>query len=81
MAIHGMRVDVLGPSPRAAGGFGYLYVAMDKIAKRPEVEPVKKVTAQSAIKSFRGLVCHFGVPNRMITSNATQLTSGTFMAY
>ena len=56
-----------------------MYVAIDKFTNWPEVEPVRKVTAQSAIKFFKGLVCHFSVPNRIITDNGTQFTSRTFM--
>ena len=58
-----------------------MYVAIDKFTKWPEVEAVRKVTAQSAIKFFKGLVCHFGVPNRIITDNGTQFTSHAFMQY
>ena len=58
-----------------------MYVAINKFTKWPEVEPVRKVTGQSAIKFFKGLVCHFGVPNRIITDNGTQFTSRTFMQY
>ena len=71
----------MGPFPCAVGGFDYLYVAIDKFTKWPEVEAVRKVTAQSAIKFFKGLVCHFGVPNRIITDNGTQFTSHAFMQY
>ena len=49
-------LDILGPFPRAVGGFEYLYVAIDKFTKWPEVEPVRKVTTQSAVKFFKGLV-------------------------
>ena len=58
-----------------------MYVAIDKFTKWPEVEAVRKVTAQSAVKFFKGLVCRFGVPNRVITDNGTQFTSRTFMRY
>ena len=58
-----------------------MYVAIDKFTKWPEVEAVRKVTAQSAIKFFKGLVCRFGVPNRVITDNGTQFTSHAFMQY
>ena len=51
----------MGPFPLAVGGFEYLYVAIDKFTKWPEVEAVRKVTAQSAIRFFKGLVCRFGV--------------------
>ena len=56
-----------------------MYIAIDKFTKWPEVEAVRKVTAQSAIKFFKGQVCHFGVPNRIITDNGTQFTSDAFM--
>ena len=61
----------MGPFPRAVGGFEYLYVAIDKFTKWPEVKAVRKVTAQSAINFFKGLMCRFGVPNRIITDNGT----------
>jgi transposase InsO family protein len=34
-----------------------------------------------AVKFIRGLVCHFGVPNRIITDNGSQFTSGLFREY
>ena len=71
----------MGPFPHAVGGFEYLYVAIDKFTKWPEVEAVRKVMAQSAIKFFKGLVCCFGVPNRIITDNGTLFTSHTFVQY
>ena len=58
-----------------------MYVVIDKFTKWPEVEAVRKVTAHSAVKFFKGLVCHFGVPNRVITDNNTQFTSHAFMQY
>jgi transposase InsO family protein len=45
------------------------------------MEPVRKVTAQSAIKFLKGLVCRFGVPARVIIDNGTQFTSRAFMQY
>ena len=45
-------LDILGPFPRAVGGFEYLYVAIDKFTKWPEVEAVRKVIAQSAVRFF-----------------------------
>ena len=74
-------LDILGPFPHATGGFEFLYVAIDKFTKWPEVESVRKVTPQSAIKFLKGLVCHFGVPAKVITDNGTQFTSHAFMQY
>ena len=63
-------LDILGTFPRAVGGFEYLYVAIDKFTKCPEVEAVRKVTAQSAIKFFKGLVCRFGVPGNLLAGGS-----------
>ena len=71
----------MGPFPRATGGFVFLLVAIDKVTKWPDVEPVRKVTAQSAIKFLKGLGCRFGVLARIITDNGTQFTSHAFMQY
>jgi transposase InsO family protein len=74
-------LDILGPFPRATRGFEFLFVAIDKFTKWPEVETVRKMTAQSAIKFLKGLVCHFMVPVRIITNNGTQFMSHAFMQY
>jgi transposase InsO family protein len=78
-AIWGL--DILGPFPRAQGGYRYLYVAIDKFTKWVEVEPVCTIPAKSAVKFIRGLACRFGVPNRIITDNDSQFTSGLFREY
>jgi hypothetical protein len=56
-------------------------VIIDKFTKWVEVEPVRTISARSAVKFIRGLVCHFGGPNRIITDNGSQFTSGLFREY
>jgi transposase InsO family protein len=74
-------LDILGPFPRAQGGYRYLYVAIDKFTKWVEVEPVCTILARSAVKFICGLVCLFDVLNRIITDNGSQFTSGLFREY
>src|SRR3954464_4244758 len=81
LALFGLGARYPRPLPPSCRGFEYLYVAIDKFTKWPEVEPVRKVTALSAIKFFRSIVCRFGIPNRIITDNGTQFTSHAFMQY
>jgi transposase-like protein len=64
-------LDILGPFPQAQGDYHYLYVTIDKFTKWVEVELVRTIPARSAIKFIRGLVCRFGVPNRIITDNGS----------
>ena len=46
-------LDILGPFPRAPGGYHYLYVAIDKFTKWAEVEAVRTIPAESASSSSR----------------------------
>ena len=43
-------LDILGPFPRAIGGYEYLYVAIDKFTKWPEAVPVFKVTKNNSLR-------------------------------
>jgi hypothetical protein len=71
-------VDILGPFPRAVGGYRYLFVAIDKFTKWPEATPVVNITQGAAVAFLKSIVCRFGVPNRINTDNGTQFTSRIF---
>ena len=45
------------------------------------MEAVCTIPAKASIKFIRGIVCRFGVPNRIITDNGSQFTSGLCRAY
>ena len=55
-----------------------LQLTIHKVAERGSSE---EGDSQSAVKFFKGLVCRFGVTNRIITDNGTQFTSHAFMQY
>jgi transposase InsO family protein len=74
-------VDILGPFPRAVGGYRYLFVAIDKLTKWPEATPMVNITQGAAVAFLKFIVCRFGVPNRIITDNRTQFTSRIFQEY
>jgi hypothetical protein len=74
-------LDIVGPFPRAVGGYRFLYVVIDKFTKWPEATPVVNINKQSAVKFIKSIICRFGVPNRIITDNGSQFTSGTFQGY
>jgi hypothetical protein len=74
-------VDILGPFPRAVGGYRYLFVAIDKFTKWPEATPVVNITQGAAVAFLKSIVCRFGVPSHIITDNGTQFTSRIFQEY
>jgi transposase InsO family protein len=42
---------------------------------------VVKINKQSTVKFIKSIICRFGVPNRIITDNGSQFTSGAFQWY
>ena len=70
-----------GAIPLAVGGYRFLYVAIDKFTKWPEVTPVVNITKKSAVAFLRSIVCRFGIPNRIIADNGTQFKSRLFQEY
>jgi transposase InsO family protein len=74
-------LDIVGSFPRVVGGYRFLYVIIDKFTKWPEAIPVVKINKQSTVKFIKSIICRFGVPNRIITDNGSQFTSGAFQGY
>jgi transposase InsO family protein len=74
-------VDILGPFPRAGGGYRYLFVAIDKFTKWLEATPVVIITQGAVVAFLKSIACIFGVPTRIITDNETQFTSRIFQEY
>jgi hypothetical protein len=49
-------VDILGPFPRAVGGYRFLFVAIDKFTKWPEATPVVSITQGAAVGFLKSIV-------------------------
>jgi hypothetical protein len=64
-------VDILGPFPRAVGGYRFLFVTIDKFTKWPEATPVVSITQGAIVAFLKSIICRFGVPSRIITDNRT----------
>jgi hypothetical protein len=71
----------MGPFPRAIGQYRYLYIAIDKFTKWPKATPVVKINKQFVVKFIKSIANRFGVPNKSITDNRPQFTSGAFQGY
>jgi hypothetical protein len=71
-------VDILGPFPRAVGGYRYLFVAINKFTKWLEATSVVSITQSAVVAFLKSIICRFGVLSRIITDNRTQFTSWVF---
>src|SRR5881394_933094 len=66
-------LDMVDPLQRAPGGYTHLFIAIDKFTKWIEAKPVATIIAAKAKEFFQDIVVRFGVPNRIIIDNGTQL--------
>ena len=75
-------LDILGPFPKAPGGFEFLFVAIDTFTKWIEAEPVTGITTEAAKRfMMRCVITRFGVPSRIITDNGKQFSSAKFQEF
>jgi hypothetical protein len=71
-------LDSVGPFRTAPGSYRFIFVAVDKLNKWIEVQPVAKVTSKEAAKFMQDITNYFGVPNRIITDLGTAFTGSAF---
>lgn len=69
---------MVGPLPKAPGGFTHMFVTIDKFTKWIEAQTLTKITSAQAASFFQDILCRFGVPNTIITDNDTQFTGKKF---
>ncbi|XP_072064359.1 uncharacterized protein [Arachis hypogaea] len=70
-------MDVIGPiEPKASNGHQFILVAIDFFTKWVEAASYANIM-QSVVTKFmiRELIFHYGIPNKIITDNATNLNN------
>eukprot|EP00267_Zea_mays_P024121 XP_008650383.1 uncharacterized protein LOC103631197 [Zea mays] len=60
-----MGVDILGPFPRAVGGYQYLFVAINKFTKWPEATPVVNITQGVAVAFLKSIEYYEDIGTRL----------------
>jgi hypothetical protein len=66
-------INIVGPLTTAQGDYKYAVVAVEYFRKWIEVKPLVNI-AVAGIKRFfwQNIICHFGVPKKIIVDNAKQ---------
>ena len=55
-------VDIVGPLPKARGGFEYLLTAIDVATRWPEAVALKKTTAAIIVRHLKDMFSRNGFP-------------------
>jgi transposase InsO family protein len=76
-----IHVDLVGPLPRSADGYSYLFTAVDRSTRWLEAIPLKDMsTASCADALIGGWVSRFGVPSLITSDRGTKFTSAEWEA-
>ena len=71
--FHSWELDFIGPINPHSKGCTWILVATELFTKWVEVVAMRKVIGSSMTNFLReNIVCHFGVPNKIISNNDTQ---------
>ncbi|XP_025607708.1 uncharacterized protein [Arachis hypogaea] len=75
-------LDILGPFPMASGQVKFLIVGIDYFSKWVEAQPLAKITSQQMISFvWKNIICHFGIPEHIITDNGRQFADQKFQSF
>jgi hypothetical protein len=74
-------LDIVGPLPKAPGGYTHLLVAIDKFSKWVKVRPITNLRADQVVTFSTDIIYRFGVPNSIITDNVSQFTGRKFLEF
>nr|XP_027075992.1 uncharacterized protein LOC113699838 [Coffea arabica] len=74
--------DIIGPFPRAVGGYTFLITAVDYFTKCVEAEPLRTITRLAIQKFFwKCIVYRFGIPQVIISDNGRQFAENPFKTW
>jgi hypothetical protein len=72
-----LGIDMIGRiEPKASNGHRFILVAIDYFTKWVEAASYANVTKQVVVWFIKNnIICHYGVPNKIITDNGTNLNN------
>lgn len=68
-------IDIVGPLPRAVGGFTHVLVPIDYATQYPEAVPLRKTSAKAIVKELLRIFSRVGFPKDVLTDQGTNFMS------
>jgi len=76
-----VAIDLVGPLPKARGGFGFLLTCIDLATRWPEAVALKKTTARIVIKNLLEFFSQNGFPGTIVSDNGPQFVGKEFESF
>ena len=74
-------VDLVGPLPRAKGGYEHMLTCVDVATRWPEAVPIRSTTAKSVIEHLTRIFARKGFPGTIVTDNGAQFVAKAFQRF
>ena len=75
-----VSIDLVGPFPKAVGGYTHLVTCIDTATRWPDAVPMTSATAKSVINCLTNTFSRNGFPEKVTSDNGAQFTSKQFMS-
>jgi len=72
--LESLAIDLVGPLPKAKGGFRYLLTAICMSTRWPDAIPLRNMTAQTVADGLIQIVSRTGLPRQILSDQGTQFT-------
>ena len=73
-----VSIDLVGPFPKAVGGYTHLLTCIDAASRWPEAVPMTSTTSKSVINCLTNMFSRNGFPEKLTSDNGAQFTSKQF---
>ena len=76
-----VAIDLVGPFPKAKGGFQYLLTCIDMATRWSEAVPLRKTTSRIVIDQLTNIFSRCGFPTTIVSDNGPQFVGKTFQKW
>ena len=76
-----VAIDIVGPFPKAVGGFRFLLTCIDNATRWPEAIPIRNTTARTVVNQLTNIFTRCGFPTALTSDNESQFTGKTFTSW
>jgi len=76
-----VAIDLVGPLPKARGGFEYILTCVDLATRWPEAVALKKTTANVIVKNLLDIFSRNGFLGTIVSDNGPQFVGKVFQSF
>ena len=72
--VEAMAVDLIGPLPKAKGGFRFVLTTICMASRWPEAVPLKNISARNIAEGLISILSHMAIPLTILSDQGSRFT-------